>query len=55
MTRRDTPKVVQVMLGDRYSRIVSGPSECFSIARTVCRARPKNFQFMPKYKLGIWD
>ncbi len=44
-----------VILEDRYSNIVSGPSKCYSIARRVCRARPEGYQYMPKFKAGYWD
>jgi superfamily II DNA or RNA helicase len=46
---------MRIDIGDTYSRIYSKDPRALAIARKVCRARPKGFQFSPKYKDGSWD
>ena len=41
-------------LGDVYTQ-VNAPAKILAKIRSICRARPEGFQFMPKYRSGSWD
>jgi superfamily II DNA or RNA helicase len=44
-----------IRIGDAYSEVVKAPPNALAIIRTVCRARPNGFQYMPRYRSGMWD
>lgn len=48
---------MEIQCGDVYCKIVDGLSNLPAVAaiRSICRARPQGYQFMPKYKKGQWD
>ena len=46
---------VKLQIGEIYSKVIEGPARSLSILAETCRARPKNYFFMPKYRDGIWD
>jgi len=46
---------VKLEIGEVYSRVVEGPARALSILAETCRARPKNYMFMPKYRDHTWD
>ena len=46
---------VKLEIGEVYSRVVEGPARALSILAETCRARPKNYMFMPKYRNHTWD
>ena len=49
--------MLKIIVGDVSSQIEHPelhPNELVKL-REICRARPENFMFMPKYKAGLWD
>jgi len=46
---------VKLQIGEVYSKVIEGPARSLSILTEVCRARSKNYFFMPKYRDGSWD
>lgn len=46
---------VKLQIGEVYSKVVDGPARVLTILAETCRARPKDYFFMPKYKNGSWD
>ena len=48
---------MEIQVGDVISKVLNPRSHLQELAliREICRARPKGFQFMPKYKAGMWD
>ena len=49
--------MIKIVVGDISSQIEhpeSHPVELVKL-REICRAKPENFMFMPKYKAGLWD
>jgi len=48
---------MDINVGDVFSEIVHPRDhlEALAIVRNVCRARPEGYQFMPKFKRGMWD
>lgn len=41
-------------IGDVYTR-VSAPANILAKIKTICKARPDGFQYIPKYRSGSWD
>lgn len=49
--------MLEIVVGDIFCEVVR-PREHLKelgVIRNVCRARPNGYQFMPRYKRGIWD
>ncbi|KKN62975.1 hypothetical protein LCGC14_0506850 [marine sediment metagenome] len=46
---------MRIVVGDIESKVYTKDVRVLGIIRTVCRARPAGFQFMPKFKKGLWD
>lgn len=48
---------MEILVGDVFSIIKDARANlpAIGIVRDVCRARPNGFQFMPKFKKGMWD
>lgn len=48
---------MEIQVGDVTSKVLQPRSHLQELAliREICRARPDGFQFMPKYKAGMWD
>jgi len=46
---------VKLQIGEVYSKVIDGPARALTILAEICRARPKNYFFMPKYRDGSWD
>lgn len=48
---------MDIRIGDIHSVILHPRAhlEELEIVRQVCRARPDDYQFMPKYRMGYWD
>ncbi len=42
-------------VGDRYTTLSNASSEVWRIIKLICRARPKGFEYMPKFRSGWWD
>lgn len=46
---------MRILIGDVYSQLDTTDLRVLGIVRNVCRARPKGFQFMPKFRERRWD
>ena len=48
---------MEIIVGDIYSMVASGKNYAkeIEIIRSICRARPDGYKFMPKYRDGYWD
>jgi hypothetical protein len=49
--------MINVVVGD-ISSYIENPKEHIPVIakiREICKARPENYQFMPKYRAGMWD
>jgi superfamily II DNA or RNA helicase len=48
---------MKILVGDLYSSIHDPVHNAAALAviRDICRARPNNYQYMPKFKAGFWD
>lgn len=46
---------MEIIVGDIHSSVVTKDVRILGVVRSVCRARPKNYKHMPKYKAGHWD
>lgn len=49
--------MIRILVGDISSTLEDPQNHQYvlGLIRLVCRARPANYQFMPKYKAGLWD
>jgi len=46
--------MITIRVGEVYSTI-DAPANVMSVVHKVCRARPSNFMYMPKYRAKVWD
>lgn len=48
-------KHVTISIGDVYSTVINGDNESRRILRLIAKARPDGYEYMPRYKSGMWD
>lgn len=42
-------------INDIYSVVLRTTKQAKSVMRKICRARPKGYEYMPRYRAGMWD
>jgi len=47
--------ICYISVDDVYSHVIKASTSAWKIIRQTCRARPSGYQWMPKYKSGLWD